>query len=95
VAAFLLIHVAALEAFVRRLEARLRAVEALADLRVFEAHPESGFSVGGVPTRRSPYPSFQVLGHSLLKQASDSLRGSGYSDGFSEATLRGVGMPRE
>ncbi len=46
------------------------AYEALADLRVFEAHPESLFSIGGVLTRVSPFPSFQVLSHSLLTSAS-------------------------
>ena len=53
----------ALEAFTVRLNARLRALPALADLRVFEAHPESRFSIGGVPTRVCPFPSVQVLSH--------------------------------
>ncbi|OLB95434.1 MAG: hypothetical protein AUH30_14965 [Candidatus Rokubacteria bacterium 13_1_40CM_68_15] len=85
----------ALEAFVARLNARLAGLPALADLRVFEAHPESHFSIGGVLPRVSPFPSFQVLSHSLLKRASDSLRGSGYYDRFSPETLRALGLPRE
>jgi len=68
----------ALEAFVARLNARLATIPALADLRVFEAHPESRFSIGGVLTRVSPFPSLRVLSHSLLTSASDSLRGTGY-----------------
>ena len=84
----------ALERFVARLERRLRAVPRLADLRVFEAHPESEFQVGGVHTRRGPYPSFQVLSHARLKAASDSLQSTGYYDRFTPAMLRAVGMPR-
>jgi hypothetical protein len=45
----------------------------LHELQAFEAHPESRFQVGGVYTRRSPYPSFQVLSRVLLKKGSDSL----------------------
>jgi len=68
---------------------------ALADLRVFEAHPESRFSIGGVLTRVSPFPRFQVLSHSLLTSASDSRRGSGDDDRFSPETLRALGLPRQ
>ena len=82
----------ALEAFVARLNARLAGIPALADLRVFEAHPESRFSIGGVLTRVSPFPSFQVLSHSLLTSASDSLRGSGDYGRFSPETLRALGL---
>jgi hypothetical protein len=84
----------ALEAFVARLDRRLREVPALAGLRVFEAHPDSEFQVGGVYTRRGPYPSFQVLSHARLKTASDTLASSGYYDHFTPAMLRAVGMPR-
>jgi hypothetical protein len=88
------ISASALEAFAARLNTRLAGIPSLADLRIFEAHPESRFSAGGVLTRVSPFPSFQVLSHSLLKAASDSLRGSGYYDRFSPETLRALGLPR-
>jgi hypothetical protein len=84
----------ALEQFVAALGRRLRVIPSLSELRVFEAHPESEFSVGGVFTRRSPYPSFQVLSHARLKTASDSLLGSQYYGRFTPAMLRAVGMPR-
>jgi hypothetical protein len=83
-----------LEELVARLNARLAEDATTADLQVFEAHPDSDFCVGGVYTRRSPYPSFQVLSRHLLKTASDSLRGSGYYDQFTPTMLRAVGMPR-
>jgi len=57
------VSVTALEGFTTRLDARLRAIPALADLRVFETHPESRFSIGGVSTRVCPFPSIQVLSH--------------------------------
>jgi hypothetical protein len=84
----------ALERFVARLDRRLRAVPRLAGLRVFEAHPESNFQIGGVYTRRGPYPSFQVLSHARLKATSDTLRSAGYYDHFTPQMLRAVGMPR-
>jgi hypothetical protein len=84
----------ALERFVARLNARLAAGPATAHLQAFEAHPESEFCIGGIYTRRSPYPSFQILSWYLLKTASDSLLGSGYYDHFTPAMLRAVGMPR-
>src|SRR5713101_7726345 len=74
--------------------ARLAGIPSLADLRAFAAHPESRISAGGVLTRVSPFPSFQVLSHSLLKTASDSLQGSGYYHRFSPETLRALGLPR-
>jgi hypothetical protein len=83
-----------LERFVVRLDRRLQVVPRLAGLRVFEAHPESEFQVGGVYTRRGPYPSFQVLSHSRLKATSDTLRGAGCYDRFTPAMLRAAGMPR-
>jgi hypothetical protein len=82
-----------LEAFVQRLNERLAAGE-LRELQAFEAHPESNFSVGGVYTRRSPYPSFQILSRRLLKNGSDSLLGSSYYEHFTPDMLRAVGMPR-
>jgi hypothetical protein len=85
----------ALEAWVARLNARLATCAVTAGLQVFEAHPESEFCIGGVYTRRSPYPSFQVLRRSLLKDASDSLLGSSYYDHFTPEMLRAVGMPRD
>jgi hypothetical protein len=85
---------ALLEGFVARLDRQLRTVPRLAGLRVFEAHPESEFQVGGVYTRRGPYPSFQVLSHARLKATSDTLRGAGYYDRFTPAMLTAVGMPR-
>jgi hypothetical protein len=84
----------ALEAFVARLDRRLRDVPCLSGMRVFEAHPDSEFRVGDVYTRRGPYPSFQVLSHARLKATSDTLRGVGYYDHFTPAMLRAVGMPR-
>ena len=83
-----------LEAFVARLGRRLRETPLLSDLLVFEAHPRSPFCVGGVYTRRSPYPSFQVLSHTKLKETSDTLLGSKYYDRFTPEMLRAVGMPR-
>ena len=71
-----------LEGFVRRLDARL------------QAHPDSAFEVGGVHTRRGPYPSFQVLSQARLKATSDTLRTAGYYAGFSPDMLRAVGIPR-
>jgi hypothetical protein len=68
----------ALEAFVERLNARLAVSAVTRHRQVFEAHSASEFSIGGVYTRRSLYPSFQVLRRSLLKDASDSLLGSSY-----------------
>jgi hypothetical protein len=85
----------ALEAWVARLNVRLAACAVTSGLQVFEAHPESDFCIGGVHTRRSPYPSFQVLRRSLLKDASDSLLGSSYYDNFTPEMLRAVGMPHD
>jgi len=82
-----------LEAFVRRLNARLASGH-LREFQAFEAHPQSHFRVGGLYTRRSPFPSFQVLSRRLLKKGSDSLRGSPYYRQFTPAMLRAVGMPR-
>jgi hypothetical protein len=48
-----------------------------------------------VYTRRSPYPSFQVLSRALLKKGSDSLLDSPYYARFSPEMLRAVGMPRD
>jgi hypothetical protein len=83
----------ALEVWVARLNVRLAARDLTAGLQAFEAHPESEFCIGGVHTRRSPYPSFQVLRRTLLKDASDSLLGSSYYDHFTPEMLRAVGMP--
>jgi hypothetical protein len=85
----------ALEARVDRLNARLAACDPIRCLQVFEAHPESEFCIGGVHTRRSPYPSFQVLRRSLLKDASNLLLGSSYYDHFTPEMLRAVGMPHD
>jgi hypothetical protein len=79
---------------VARLNARMAEGE-LSGFQVFEAHPESCFRVGGLYTRRSPYPSFQVLGRGLLKKASDSLLDSPYYSRFSPEMLHAVGMPRD
>lgn len=84
----------ALEAWVQRLNARLAVSPTTRDLQAFEAHPDSAFCIGGVHTRRSPYPSFQILRRSLLKDASDSLLGSSYYDHFTPEMLEAVGMPR-
>ena len=85
----------ALEAWVERLNARLAVSAVTRDLQAFEAHPDSEFSIGGVYTRRSPYPSFQVLRRSLLKDASDSLLGSSYYNHFTPEMLDAVGIPRD
>jgi hypothetical protein len=82
-----------LEAFVGRLDARLAASD-LRGFQAFEAHPESTFRVGDVYTRRSPFPSFQVLSRALLKKGSDSLLDSPYYARFTPEMLRAVGMPR-
>ena len=79
--------------FVTRLNSRLAGGE-LSEFQVFEAHPGSDFCVGGVYTRRSPYPSFQLLSGALLKKSSDSLLDSPYYSRFSPEMLRAVGMPR-
>ncbi len=84
----------ALERFVARLNQRMRATDDLAGLVAFEAHPASEFQVGGVRTRRGPYPSFQVLSQARLKETSDTLKSSGYYDRFTPEMLRAVGMPR-
>jgi hypothetical protein len=77
------------------LNARLAVSAVTRDFQAFEAHPDSEFSIGGVYTRRSPYPSFQVLRRSLLKDASDSLLGSSYYNHFTPEMLDAVGMPRD
>ena len=82
-----------LESFVQRLNARL-ASGCLRGFQAFEAHPRSNFRVGDVYTRRSPYPSFQILSRASLKSASDSLQSSDYYRRFTPAMLRAVGMPR-
>jgi hypothetical protein len=51
----------ALETFVSPLNARISIEPSLCHLQVFEAHPDSQFCIGGLYTRRGPYPSFQVL----------------------------------
>jgi hypothetical protein len=84
----------ALEAFVARLNDRLAGDDVAGDLQAFEAHPDSDFCVGGVYTRRAPYPSFQILSRTSLKSASDSLEGTAYYDQFTPDMLRAVGMPR-
>jgi hypothetical protein len=78
--------------FVTRLNSRLAAGE-LSEFQVFETHPGSDFCVGGVYTRRSPYPSFQVLSQTLLKKGSDSPLDTRYYARFSSAMLHAVGMP--
>jgi hypothetical protein len=80
-------------AFVTRLNTRMAQSE-MSGFQAFEAHPESRFRVGSLYTRRSPYPSFQVLSRALLKKASDSLLDSPYYSRFSSEMLRAVGMPR-
>jgi hypothetical protein len=82
-----------LEALVQRLNACM-ADGALQGFLAFEAHPDSNFRVGNVYTRRSPFPSFQVLSRELLKKGSDSLLGSPYYAQFTPEMLRAVGMPR-
>jgi hypothetical protein len=82
-----------LELFVQRLNARL-AGGCLRGFQAFEAHPRSNFRVGDVYTRRSPYPSFQVLSRARLKSASDALKSSDYYRWFTPDMLRAVGMPR-
>jgi hypothetical protein len=84
----------ALEAFVARLNDRLAVSDLTSGLQAFEAHPDSDFCIAGVYTRRGPYPSLQVLRHSLLKTASDALLGTSYYDQFTPDMLRAVGMPR-
>jgi hypothetical protein len=85
----------ALEGFVSRLNDRMAAEPSIRHLQAFEAHPASEFRIGGLYTRRSPYPSFQVLSRALLKAASDSLLGSPYYDHFTPSMLEMVGMPRD
>jgi hypothetical protein len=80
-------------AFVERLNARMAGGE-LRELQAFGAHPQSNFRVGNLYTRRSPYPSFQILSRGLLKKGSDSLLESSYYSGFTPEMLRAVGMPR-
>jgi hypothetical protein len=80
-------------AFVARLNMRMAEGE-LSGFQAFEAHPESSFRIGSLYTRRSPYPSFQVLSRALLKKGSDSLLDSPYYSRFTPEMLRAVGMPR-
>jgi hypothetical protein len=80
-------------AFVARLNSRMADGD-LYEFQAFEAHPASQFCVGNLYTRRSPYPSFQVLSRALLKKGSDSLLDSPYYSRFSPEMLRAVGMPR-
>jgi hypothetical protein len=82
-----------LEGFVQRLNACM-ANGSLRGFQAFEAHPDSDCRVGNVYTRRSPFPSFQVLSRELLKKGSDSLLGSAYYAQFTPEMLRAVGMPR-
>ena len=89
------IRACALEAWVERLNGRLATSATTRELQAFEAHPESEFRIGGLHTRRSPYPSFQVLRRPLLKEASDSLLRSSYYDHFIPEMLEAVGMPRD
>ena len=84
-----------LDALVARLNARLMARPELSDLRAFDAHPNSQFQIGGLYTRRAPYPSFQILSHRLLTSTSTSLLGSAYYDRFTTEMLSKVGMPRD
>ena len=70
-------------------------MQRLQDLEAFiRAHPDSSFRVGDVYTRRSPFPSFQVLSRALLKKGSDSLLDSPYYARFTPEMLYAVGMPR-
>ena len=55
-------------------------------LQVFEAIRKASFP---------PYPSFQVLRRSLLKDASDALPESSYCNHFRPDTLRAVGMAHD
>jgi hypothetical protein len=88
------ISAAALEGLVARLNAALVGTPTLAHLRAFEAHPESAFCVEGVYTRRSPYPSFQILSHGRLKATSDALLKTPYYRRFTPEMLRALGVPR-
>ena len=60
-----------LDALVARLNTRLMAHPELSDLRAFDAHPNSFFQIGGLHTRRAPYPSFQILSHRVLTSTSN------------------------
>jgi len=82
-----------LEAFVERLNLRMAGGD-LREFQAFEAHPESNFRVGNVYTRRSPFPSFQVLSRELLKKGSGSLLDSPYYGQFTPEMFRAVRMPR-
>lgn len=87
------VRLQALLMFVARLNGRMAKGE-LSGFQAFEAHPESNFRIGSLYTRRSPYPSFQVLSRVLLKTSSDALLDSPYYSRFSPEMLRAVGMPR-
>jgi hypothetical protein len=88
------IGASALEAWVQRLNARLAVSPTTRDLQAFEAHPDSAFCIGGVHTRRSPYPSFQILRRSLLKGCPRFAPGLFLLRSLHARDARGGGLPR-
>lgn len=43
------------------------------DLMIFQGHPQDDFQIGGVYTRREPYPGFQLLRKQLILESRKKL----------------------
>jgi hypothetical protein len=64
-------------------------------LEAFGGHPQDGFAIQGVYTRRGPWPNFQILKRSLAKKGSQSLWHTGYYKNWTPEQLKHNGLPRE
>jgi len=60
-------------------------------LILFRGHPLDDFKIGGVHTRREPYPGFQLLRESLILETRGRLAGSYFSH-WSQDALVEVGI---
>ncbi|MBI1763965.1 MAG: hypothetical protein HYR56_21275 [Acidobacteria bacterium] len=64
----------------------------LPECGAFTAHPEHDLCIGGVYTRREPYPSIQFIARAHARQASDMLKKTRYYELWTEENLKEVGV---
>lgn len=55
------------------------------EVKLFGGHPADDFNIGGVYTRRDPFPNFQAVKTSLLAQAEQKIAGTNYYKNFGAA----------
>lgn len=64
----------------------------LPECGAFTAHPDHDLCIGGVYTRREPYPSLQFIEKAHAKKASDILKKTRYYELWTEESLKYVGV---